>query len=161
MSNQLTPYDTGERLEPHPYVQRDPQLTGARSMDDYGKVDFDNEESCTVFKLHAERDGEGYTLKVQDLSYTPLTVEVDSELVAVTPTETLRAKVKEAIAELRTEIERESADVFWEWKTALILVPGERHVRKQQLIMVHDTELNPVSAKVGGWADGIRDTRID
>jgi len=158
----LTPYDTGERLVPIPWVQEDNLRHGLKPHEDYGMVDFDNEESATVFKLHAEREGEGYVLKVEDLSGTPIRVEVDSmppRPYTIAPTEALQEKVRDTIAELRTEYERGEAAVFWEWKQAVIIVPGEKGNRKQQIIMVHE-EREPDSAIVKGWASGVRDTRI-
>jgi hypothetical protein len=160
MTNQLTPYDTGERLEPIPWVQEEARRHRTRPPADWGKVDFTNEEGATVFTAHAEREGEGYRLKVNDLSYTALRVEVDSELVTVAPTEALQLNVKNIIASL-DPYPRDSAEVYWEHTRAMILVPGEKHVRKQLLIFVTDTgDGEPTSAYVKDWGDGIRDTRI-
>lgn len=78
---ELTPYDTGERAEPVFWV-----ATGAphrpaieRPAEDYGKVDFDDEEGATIATLWIERQPDGsYTLK----GYTnePLKIEVEEQL---------------------------------------------------------------------------------
>ncbi len=72
-SNRLTPYDTGARLEPQPWP-----LT---SDDHYGLVDFDDDESATVFTAvgKAFDDGtEGYLLSVTSNAATPV-IEVDGD----------------------------------------------------------------------------------
>lgn len=69
----LTPYDTGKRLEPRQWEKRH-----FEDADDYGKVDFDNEESATIATLYIEREADGsYTLR----GYTnePLKVEIEEE----------------------------------------------------------------------------------
>lgn len=55
----LTPYDTGKRLEPHVWVPRDPGLPPAQDPDDYGRVDFDNEEGGTELTVHVDREDDG------------------------------------------------------------------------------------------------------
>lgn len=55
----LTPYDTGERLEPHRWRER------PEAPEDYGKVDFEDDESATVATLHFERTETGYRLVVE------------------------------------------------------------------------------------------------
>lgn len=73
----LTPYDTGERAEPHLWVRPgnaapldpavDPHAEELR--DNYGKVEFDNDESATVAIVHIERTEDGnYRLVVDDWS---------------------------------------------------------------------------------------------
>lgn len=52
-----SPYDTGERLEPHPWVRDG--ITGNEyrrpaERDDYGRVDFDDDEGTTIATLHIE-----------------------------------------------------------------------------------------------------------
>lgn len=64
MSN-LTPYDTGARLEPKPWnVRPEPGIAQADiDPDAYGRVDFDNDEGATVLTAYMEPDGNGgYTL---------------------------------------------------------------------------------------------------
>ena len=51
-----TPYDTGARYEP--------QLWSPTSDDDYGRVDFDNDESATVLTVYAEPDQDGTQLVI-------------------------------------------------------------------------------------------------
>jgi hypothetical protein len=58
----LTPYDTGARLEPKPWVKDG--YTGDEYIrpvtpDDYGKVDFDNEEGATKLTVWAEPGEDG------------------------------------------------------------------------------------------------------
>lgn len=50
---QLTPYDTGERLEPKIWP------THRDDADSYGKVDFENDESATELMIYVERDDSG------------------------------------------------------------------------------------------------------
>lgn len=57
----LTPYDTGKRLEPVPWV-RGASVEGYPPSN-FGKVDFDNEEGGTDATLWIERNEDGtYTL---------------------------------------------------------------------------------------------------
>lgn len=89
MSERLTPYDTGERLEPHVWVKGEVATPGGLPRrvirDDYGRVDFDNEEGSTILTALVERtaDGSGYVLRVDNLS-EPLAVEVVDQLGRVT-----------------------------------------------------------------------------
>lgn len=56
----LTPYDTGARLEPHRWRERPTQ------PQDYGKVDFEDDESATVATVHIERTPAGkYRLVIE------------------------------------------------------------------------------------------------
>lgn len=156
---ELTPYDTGARLEPKLWVNPVSIDRAALLGEDYGKVDFDNDEGATEFVVHAEREGEGYVLHIDNLSETPLRVEGVDELVQ--PSEELQRRVTDVIDNLPTETERMEAEVFWQERQALVLVGGEKHYRKQQAIMVYANRLiKPSSAIVKSWADGVRDTRI-
>jgi|SRR6218665_584430 len=52
-----SPYNTGARLEPHPWVQDG--ITGSENSrpaeaNDYGRVDFDDGEGTTIATLHIE-----------------------------------------------------------------------------------------------------------
>lgn len=83
MSQGITPYDTGERLEPHPWVKvRGQVATPMRwcadaatppEAEDFGRVDFDDEEGRTVLTLYVTHspggpDGpSGYELHVENL----------------------------------------------------------------------------------------------
>lgn len=68
----VTPYDTGERLEPRVWKERHRE-----SVDDYGKVDFNDDGDYTVATLYIERLGDdGYVLK--GYANEPLRVEVET-----------------------------------------------------------------------------------
>lgn len=68
-TNNLTPYDTADRLEPQLWpVGEDP--------DSYGRVDFDNDESATVLTAYVEREGDGYAMHVAGMA-EPLSLVVD------------------------------------------------------------------------------------
>lgn len=66
MSRTLNPYDTGEVLEPIPWIPMHRRHDGdyapdgdlAIDLDDYGKVDFDDEESGTRAVIHVVRNDE-------------------------------------------------------------------------------------------------------
>lgn len=64
---ELTPYDTGARLEPQLWVRSDQvENAGERSdwlppADDFGKVDFDDNESTTKLTVWAEHGPAGAT----------------------------------------------------------------------------------------------------
>jgi hypothetical protein len=157
----LTPYDTGGRLEPHSWTSRNQPKT---SFEDYGKVDFDTEDGTTALTVHAERngdgkDGGGYTLHIGNVG-VDLAVKGDETVPLIqSPSAVLGEKVQRTISDLRTPIEQETAEVYWNGHEALILVPGEKHVRKQQIILVSEGG-GVISAKVGPWGNGVRDTRI-
>lgn len=64
----LTPYDTGARLEPKPWVKDGD--TGNEYIrpaipDDYGKVDFDDDEGATVLTVYVEKSPHGYVMHAQ------------------------------------------------------------------------------------------------
>lgn len=164
----LTPYDTGKRSQPKVWTS-----AHIETEDDYGKVDFEDDAGGTVATLYIEKDDDGYALRGHTDEY--LTVEVDDQsfnfddphqpgMLIVQPSIALQTKVKETIAaELRTSYERDEAEVYWQEGMALILVPGEKHVRKQLLIMVreHGNSFGDTdSAYVKDWASGIRETRL-
>lgn len=57
LDDAASPYDTGARLEPHPWVHGG--TTGSRYQrpaepDDYGRVDFDDDEGTTIATVHIE-----------------------------------------------------------------------------------------------------------
>lgn len=71
MVRNLTPYDRGERLEPHVWVHeggvtgkefRRPSVPG-----DYGRVDFDDDAGLTILNLYIERVDNGYQMQVEQL----------------------------------------------------------------------------------------------
>ncbi|GAA2837574.1 hypothetical protein FB468_0759 [Leucobacter komagatae] len=96
MTTRLTPYDTGDRLEPHPWpiVHTEPGGS-AIDRDHYGYVDLDNDESATVFTIvgkrhdHNTADGsQGYLLSVSTYG-DDSAVEIDGDRVLVLDEETL------------------------------------------------------------------------
>lgn len=82
----ITPYDTGERLEPHLWVRsaghaplpRDP-ATGLVTDDDFGWVDFDDTEGRTVLSLYIQRTKSGYVLHIDNMIEGALTISGDTE----------------------------------------------------------------------------------
>lgn len=163
----LTPYDTGKRSQPKVWTSahRDTE-------DDYGKVDFDDDAGGTVATLYIEKGDDGYALRGHTDEY--LTVEIEDQsfnfedphqpgMLVVQPTVALQTNVKETIAADLDPRVRDEAEVYWadNGRRAMILVPGEKHVRKQLLIMVTDVgDGEDSSAYVKDWADGVRETRI-
>lgn len=61
MTDNLTPYDTGTRLEPQVWVHRPDPADDAldRNLEAYGKVDFDDNEGRTIVTLHVESNPSG------------------------------------------------------------------------------------------------------
>lgn len=63
----LTPYDTGARLQPQPWsletklARENMTSPTARAFEDdrYGRVDFDNDESATIVTSYVERLSDG------------------------------------------------------------------------------------------------------
>jgi hypothetical protein len=56
---ELTPYDTGERLEPAVWRPR------PEDPDSYGRVDFENDEGATEFTVWFEKQQGEYVMHVQ------------------------------------------------------------------------------------------------
>ncbi len=88
----LTPYDTGERLEPRPWV--DGGLNAAQlvrlsaggpvpTFEDFGRVDFDNEQNRTVLTVYVNQDARGCVLHIEDLTEEALTVTGGTEAVVI------------------------------------------------------------------------------
>lgn len=70
----VTPYDTGERLEPRPWVSRE---RPAQGDDDFGRVDFDDEEGHTVVTIHVRRRHPGaYMVRIDNLGLEHVEVYV-------------------------------------------------------------------------------------
>lgn len=64
----LTPYDTGARCEPKPWLPYGTKVTPITPAENFGKVDFDDDCCDTVAVVHVERDDEGiFTVHVQPL----------------------------------------------------------------------------------------------
>lgn len=65
---ELTPYDTGDRLEAKPWIPIGNHVTESTPAENFGKVDFEDEEGGTVVVAHVERNADGsYTVHVQPL----------------------------------------------------------------------------------------------
>jgi hypothetical protein len=64
---ELTPYDTGERLEPSAWVSPDRRRPAEDERDRYGKVDFDNDESATIVVIHVERKDGKHTVVIDPM----------------------------------------------------------------------------------------------
>lgn len=158
---ELTPYDTGERLQPCRWHIQPRNLPDPEERDRYGRVDFDNDEGATMVSVHVSKDTDrdGHTLHISGAERSLMVVTDNEGPLIESPSEELQKAVEEAVSRLRTPYEREEAEVFWNAGQALILVPGEEHVRKQQLIVV-SANGSALSAKVGSWGNGVRDTRI-
>lgn len=70
---ELTPYDTGEVLEPKLWP-----ATGD-DFDRFGRVDFDNDAGETVFTMQMKRDGKGYRLNIDGHHDVELTVSTTGD----------------------------------------------------------------------------------
>jgi hypothetical protein len=62
--NKLTPYDTGEILEPKLWLKEESQFKGITASAEFGRVDFENDESNTEFTVWFERTDDGYRMHV-------------------------------------------------------------------------------------------------
>lgn len=92
MSQGSTPYDTGERLQPRPWIEvRGQVATPVRWCDDaarkpeaedFGRVDFDNERGRTVLTVHVTSGPTGYVVHIEDV-YDLLTVTGDTEALVI------------------------------------------------------------------------------
>lgn len=161
----LTPYDTGQRLEPRPWL-----VQHRATRDDFGKVDFDNEESATQAIVYIEKNQDqqyhpGYTLRAYNMGPEPLRLALEEEdrpAVVIQPVEALRTIVEETIAGMDPAV-REEVEIYYSPNNhrALLLISGEEHVRKQLLIYLTDVgDGEPSSAYVKSWTTGIRETRL-
>ena len=77
-THRQTPYDTGDRLEPHDWVKGEvasPSGLPRQAMpDDFGRVDFDDDEGTTLLTLFAEPDGNG-GVRLVVYGNVPVTIE--------------------------------------------------------------------------------------
>lgn len=75
----LTPYDTGQRAEPHIWLQSK-EFAGITSADEFGKVDFDNDEGTTVATIWLEKNEHSgnYVVHIEKRGF-PLGLDVSSE----------------------------------------------------------------------------------
>ncbi|MFW0775267.1 hypothetical protein ACLRGI_19120 [Paenarthrobacter nitroguajacolicus] len=155
----LTPYDTGARTEPRIW-----EAKHRESEDDFGKVDFNTDSDFTVASLWMERRGHDFALR--GYNNQPLEIEIEDEsgddewCVMKPPVPQLKIRVERVIESLRTQSERDDAEVFWQHEQPLIVVRGKSIVRKQQIIMVSEGG-GLLSAKTGDWKNSIRDMRIN
>ena len=74
----LTPYDTGKRAEPHTWVTSTAGLT-ATNEDDFGKVDFDNDEGNTVATIWLELNEHSGQYIVHITKHAPLGLRIYEE----------------------------------------------------------------------------------
>lgn len=81
-----TPYETGMRLEPRPWVRSaEPApmpretTTGLTTADDFGWCDFDDAPGRTVLSLYIERRETGYVLHIDNMTEEALTISGDTE----------------------------------------------------------------------------------
>ena len=63
----LTPYDTGDRLEARPWIPYGTEVTDSTPADNFGKVDFDDDEGMTQAVVSSQRLDDGYMLIIEDL----------------------------------------------------------------------------------------------
>lgn len=64
----LSPYDTGERCEPKSWIPYGTKVTEATPAENFGKVDFEDDEAHTVAIVHIERRRDGtHVVHVQPL----------------------------------------------------------------------------------------------
>lgn len=76
------PYDTGYRLEPKPWVANG--ITGnddprASVPNDYGRVDFEDDEGNTAFTAWIQKTDTGYILRVDEHQDVDLAIETSSQ----------------------------------------------------------------------------------
>lgn len=94
MRQELTPYDTGARLEPHPWVAiRGHVATPVRwcadaadrepDPEDFGRVDFDDDQGRTVLTAYVARGPDGCVLHLEDLVEETLTVTGGTEAIVI------------------------------------------------------------------------------
>lgn len=78
-----SPYDTGDRLEPHPWVSNglvnSQDAPREATGDDYGRVDFDDDEGNTVFTAWIQKTEAGYIFRVDEHQDVELAFETSSD----------------------------------------------------------------------------------
>lgn len=79
----VTPYDTGERAVPTPWVSNPADfgtIAIGRDPDDFGRVDFEDDTSETVATIHlSKREDGGYTVHITPLGPELLDIEWHGE----------------------------------------------------------------------------------
>lgn len=71
----VTPYDTGGRLEPKAWHVQPRNLPSQEEAERYGRVDFDDDEGCTVLTAYVERTPTGYAVHIENAA-EPLIVTI-------------------------------------------------------------------------------------
>lgn len=94
MTNNLTPYDTGARLEPKLWVTSTSGTLGNAS--DFGKVDFENDESSTELTIYVEPDADSVNVVNIEVHFGDFHIEVAEEGRYI-PVEVERSTVMDAI----------------------------------------------------------------
>lgn len=108
----LTPYDTGERAEPSTWTPSASHLACmpaddqarivANCADDFGKVDFDDDESHTIATVWATPHGDGWTLHVRQHGQ-PLTLDAHAAQL-----DALAAEARTALADVEASTDADS-----------------------------------------------------
>jgi hypothetical protein len=94
--SELSPYDTGERCEPKPWISGDRRRPAEEDRDRYGKVDFENDSSENVVTVHVERSEKGEYVLV----YYATGGEISLQNAAEGERGEIPAKVSEAFMQL-------------------------------------------------------------
>lgn len=63
---ELNPYDTGERCEAKPWIPHGTDVSEATPAENFGKVDFNNDQDDTECTIHVERTEDGRHVVVID-----------------------------------------------------------------------------------------------
>lgn len=80
MPQPLSPYDTGKRCEPKSWIPYGTSVSTATPAENFGKVDFEDDEGHTIVVVHVERKDTGtHVVHVQPL------VDEDEIVVVVDP----------------------------------------------------------------------------
>lgn len=110
LPQRLTPYDTGLRAEPATWTPSASHLASmpatdqarilANHADDFGKVDFDDDESNTIATVWCTPNGDGWTVHVQEHG-PDLTLDVHADRL-----DALAAEARTAIADANSVLQR-------------------------------------------------------
>lgn len=117
--SELTPYDTGERLEPHVWVRGQTASPGGRprraTQSDYGRVDFDTDDGTTALTLYVAPAKHGYMVHADQHDDEYLQLAAINELPVIDgPTTELDPAYRERQAMLLEAGLREVADTYSE-----------------------------------------------
>ncbi|MEH1587993.1 hypothetical protein [Cutibacterium avidum] len=67
-TDDLTPYDTGVACEPHSWIPAGTPVNDITPAENFGKVDFDDDEGATVCVVRVIRDtGGSYEMRIEPL----------------------------------------------------------------------------------------------